>query len=347
MWTPGGQNDGTTQRYCPAVIAVLRSFHLNRTWVEKMVVSSGLQCIRRGECIVPTVSSKWLGALWLVAATAVACSQTTMEQIVGPSDVRCQLDISSPTPVPSAAQAFTLSLTTSRECTWSNELDANWLSVEPRSGQGEAILSVTAAENPQGRTRVASLAINEQKVAITQEAAPCHFSVAPTGIAMRAEGGRASVQLTTLEGCSWTTRTSHPWARVLSGSGGDSSRLIELTVDSNPGDDRSGEVRIADIPVTISQDSISESARGCPYSMSRGSANFASAGGTGAVRLHTRPTCAWGAASSQSWVVIVSRSNAIGTEDIQYRVEPNPSSQSRTATITAGGRRHIVRQAGN
>ena len=331
----------------PAVKNVPRPFHLNRTRAAQMVLSSWPQCIRRGECVIPTISLKWIGAFCVVAATAVACSQTTVEQIVGPSGVRCQLVVSSPSPVPAAAQAFTLSLTTARDCTWSIEVDGNWLTVEPRSGQGEAILSVTAAENPQGRSRIASLAINDQKVAITQQPAPCHFAVAPATIAMRPEGGRASVQLTTIEGCSWSTRTSHPWVRVVSGSGGDGSRILELAVDSNPGNDRSGEVQVADISVAISQESISESARGCPYSMGKGSANFGSTGGMGAVRLHTRPACAWGPASSESWLVIVSSSNPIGTDDIEYRVDPNPSSQSRTGTITAGGRQHIVRQAGN
>ena len=293
------------------------------------------------------ISAKWIGALCLAATTAVACGETRIEQVVGPSGVRCQLGISSPSPVPAAANAFTLALTTARECTWSIEVGSGWLTIEPKSGQGEAILSVTAAENPQGRSRVASLAINDQQFAITQEAAPCRFAVAPTTVDMRAEGGRASVQLTTLEGCSWTTRSSQPWMRVVSGSGGDTSRVIELAVDSNPGDDRTGEVRVADIPVAISQESISESARGCPYSMAQGSANFSAAGGTGRVRLHTRPGCAWGPVSSQSWLVILSSSNPIGTDDIEYRLDPNPSRQSRTATVTAAGRRHVVRQAAN
>lgn len=301
---------------------------------------------RCGEYSVFAIGRRWVTALCLLQAATVGCGQTTTEEIAGPSGVRCQSILSSPSPVPATPHAFTLALTIDRDCTWSVEVDSIWLTVEPRSGQGEAILSVTAAENPQGRTRVASLAINDQRFAITQEAAPCHFAVAPTAIAMPAEGGRASVQLTTLEGCSWTTRTSQPWLRVVSGSGGDSSRVVELTVDSNPGDERSGEVRVADLPVTISQDPISESERGCPYSMGAGSANFGAAGGMGTVRLHTRPACAWGVVSSQPWLVIVSNHNMIGTDDIQYRVDPNPSSRSRTATITAGGRRHIVRQAG-
>jgi hypothetical protein len=43
----------------------------------------------------------------------------------------------------------------------------------------------------------------------------------------------------------------------------------------------------------------------------------------------------------------VSSSNPIGTDDIKYRVDPNPSSRSRTGIITGGGRRHIVTQARN
>jgi hypothetical protein len=237
-------------------------------------------------------------------------------------------------------------LTIDRDCAWSLEVVGDWLTIEPRSGQGEAILSVIAAENPHGRARVAALAINDQQFGITQEGAPCHFSVTPTVIPMRAEGGRASLQVTTLEGCVWTTRSSHSWLRIVSGSGGDSSRVVELTVDSNPGDDRAGELRVADVPVTVAQDAIAESVRGCPYSMGAGSANFGSAGGTGTVRLHTRPGCAWGAVSSEPWLVIVSNLNMDGTEDIRYRVDANLSARSRTASITAAGRRHVVRQAG-
>jgi hypothetical protein len=50
--------------------------------------------------------------------------------------------------------------------------------------------------------------------------------------------------------------------------------------------------------------------------------------------------------SSESWLVIVSNLNMDGTEDIRYRVDANLSARSRTASITAGGRRHVVRQAG-
>jgi hypothetical protein len=321
------------------------SFHLNRICADIEVASDHHSRGNwRHEGAVAAV--KWVNAFCLIAAAAAACGQTATEQVIGPAGVRCQVTLSSPTPVAAPASAFTLALVTARDCAWSIEVDGNWLTVEPRSGQGEAVLSVIATENPEGRTRIASLAINDQKYAITQEAAPCHFAVAPTSIAMAAEGGRALLQLTTLEGCSWTTKTSPPWARVVSGSGGDSSRDIELAVDSNPGDHRSGELRIADIPVTISQDSISNSERGCPYSMGAGAATFGAAGGSGGVRLHTRPNCAWAAASSESWLIIVSNMNFIGTDDIKYRVDPNPSSRSRTATITAGPRRHIVRQAG-
>jgi uncharacterized membrane protein len=290
---------------------------------------------------------KWTaGFALIVGLIGAACHETRTEQVTGPSAVtRCQVTLSPPSSIPSSANAFSIALTTGRECMWSLNVDGSWLTVEPRSGQGDATLTATAAENPQGRTRSASLAINDQRVAITQQPAPCRFSVTPTRIAMRAEGGRSSVQLSTLDGCAWTTQISQSWVRVVAPSSGEGSRTIELAIDSNPADDRSGELRIQDASVAIVQESIAESDRGCPYSMGAGSANFAAGGGTGAVRLHTRPTCAWGAASSQPWVVILSTRNGVGTGDIDYRVEANQTARSRTATITAGGRQHIVRQA--
>jgi hypothetical protein len=290
---------------------------------------------------------KWpAGFALIVAVSAVACHETRTEQVTGPSAAtRCQVTLSPPSTIPSAANAFNIAVITGRECTWSLNVDGTWLTVEPRSGQGDATLTATAAENPQGRTRIASLDINDQRVAITQQPAPCRFSITPARITMPAEGGRTSVQLSTLDGCAWSTQPSQPWVRVVAPSSGDGSRTIELAVDSNPADDRSGQLRIQDTSVTIDQESIAESARGCPYSMGAGSANFPAGGGTGGVRLHTRPTCAWGAASSQPWVVILSTRNGVGTDDIDYRVEPNQTARSRTATITAGGRQHIVRQA--
>jgi hypothetical protein len=290
--------------------------------------------------------TRWGAALWLLAPLCVAaCGDTRSEQVTGPSNVRCQVSVTPPAAVPPAATGFSMPLTTPRECTWSIAVDGSWLTVEPLSGQGDATLSATAAANPQGRARAASLAVNDQRVVINQQPAPCRFSVTPTTIPMPAEGGRALVQITTLDGCTWSTRASQAWTRVVSGSSGEGSKTIELTVDSNTGDDRTGEVRVADLPVTVVQEALSESARGCPYSMGAGSANFPSSGGTGAVRLHTRPTCAWGASSSQPWVVILSHSNGVGTDDIDYRVEPNPTTRARTATITAAGRQHVVRQA--
>jgi hypothetical protein len=134
--------------------------------------------------------------------------------------------------------------------------------------------------------------------------------------------------------------------RVVSENGGDKSESIELAVHSNVGEQRTSEVRIAELAVTIRQRPASDSARGCPYSVARGAANFPAAGGEGQVRLHTRPTCAWGTTVDAPWVVILSNTDATGTGDIRYLVEPNSSPRARVATITAGGRRHVVRQAG-
>jgi hypothetical protein len=238
-------------------------------------------------------------------------------------------------------------LAAERDCTWSIQPNANGVTAEPTTGQGDATLTITVGPNPLGRVRPLVLRINNQEITIPQHPTPCSYAVAPRVLDVPAEGGRVRLQVTTLEGCLWTAGPADSWVRLVSESGGDRSQWIELAVHSNVGEQRTSEVRIAELAVTIRQRPASDSARGCPYSMARGSANFPATGGEGQVRLHTRPTCAWGTTVDQPWVMIVSNTDASGTGDIRYLVEPNPSARARVAIITAGGRRHVVRQAGS
>ena len=70
----------------------------------------------------------------LVALNAASCGETRSEQITAPTATRCQLALTPPSPVPATANGFSVPLTTARECTWSIEVDSNWLTVEPKCG---------------------------------------------------------------------------------------------------------------------------------------------------------------------------------------------------------------------
>ncbi len=283
--------------------------------------------------------------VFVAAVIAAACGGTTTTELAAPSDTgKCQLSLTTPL-APATAAQLSVPLVTTRECVWTVQPDAAWIEVQPSTGQGATTLAVTVAENPTGRARSAAIVINDDRFSLTQEAAPCRFAITPRTAPVPHHGGRIIVEVTTLDGCSWSARSSQPWMRVVAGSGSESSGVAELQVDSNLEEERTAQLTIADLVLVVTQSKAPGDRTACRFSVTIGSANFTAAGGEGLVRLHSLPGCAWHAASSEVWIVITSSSNAIGTDDIRYRVEPNTSSAQRQGVIVAGGRTHIVRQS--
>jgi hypothetical protein len=277
-----------------------------------------------------------------------ACGGSTSSSVAGPTGqaTRCQIALTSP-PVPFGGAQVTAQLLTARDCAWSATSDVPWLVLEPSTGQGEGTISLAAEPNPTGRPRNANIAINDQHFTVIQDPQPCRFDVAPRQVKVPAFGGRLSIQVTTLDGCNWTTASSQPWMRVISGSGGESSRSIDIGVDSNAGDDRSAQLTVAGMSVDVQQAPASTERIRCEYSMDPGAGPvFPAAGGDGRTAVHVQPACHWFARSSQSWVVIVSNPNGAGLSEIQYRVEPNPSRSQRSAQVVVGPVRHVVTQRG-
>ena len=77
------------------------------------------------------------------------------------------------------------------------------------------------------------------------------------------------------------------------------------------------------------------------------SALFDAPGGEGSVVVTTNgAVCSWSATSSASWLVVTSGATGTGASGtITYLVEPNTGTETRTATILAGGAGHVVTQS--
>jgi hypothetical protein len=288
-------------------------------------------------------------ALWsatLLAAAVLGCGGSTQQVVTPTSGGRCQMSLSIPPPLPAVGARVTAQLSAARDCTWAAQTVAVWLQLEPTAGQGDAVLTLTAAENPQGRIRSATIDINEQHFTVTQDAAPCRFEVAPSSISIAHQGGRATIQLSTLDGCSWTTQSSQTWLRVVTASGGEAGATIELAIDSNTGPERSALLNVATLLVTVNQQAGPNDRTECRFSVDPGARAIPAAGGSGSFSVSTLPGCAWSAVSNQPWITVVSSGNIIGSTNVHYRVDPNLSTSVRSGAITAGTRRHVVQQDG-
>jgi hypothetical protein len=84
----------------------------------------------------------------------------------------------------------------------------------------------------------------------------------------------------------------------------------------------------------------------CPVALSSAGESVAAAGGTHSVQVTADAQCGRTAISTADWITITSGATGSGSGPLTYAVAANSSALSRTATLTIGGRLHMVTQAG-
>jgi hypothetical protein len=72
---------------------------------------------------------------------------------------------------------------------------------------------------------------------------------------------------------------------------------------------------------------------------------FEAGGGNGNVLVHVTGPCTWTAVSDVSWITVTAGASGTGGALVQFVVPPNTGA-ARTGTITIGGERYEVTQAG-
>jgi hypothetical protein len=208
---------------------------------------------------------------WFAFAAAIAgaagisgCTSTqTSTGVTAPSSQKCQIQVTnSPSTFNDAGGAGSLSIATTRDCSWSVTSNANWVSIptSSASGQGDASIAYSVAANTIPQIRSAALAVEGQTVQLTQAAAPCRYSLNKTSDLAPYTGGALSVTLTTLSGCGWSTSSDVGWLAVSSNANGSASAVVGFTIGPNTGPQRTGHALIAGLGYTVTQDAAPASA---------------------------------------------------------------------------------------
>src|SRR3954467_5532274 len=194
-----------------------------------------------------------VAAVGAMFATGCTKTETSITAPSGAAD-RCSLTVTtSPNSFPSPGGKGSLTISTARDCTWSVASNASWVALGGGGGQGEGTIPYTVAANPVPSPRSAAIAVGAQSVAVSQQAAPCVFSLSRANDTIGEIGGKLSVGVTTLSGCRWTAASGATWISVTAGQSGDANGTVGLTVAANAGPARVGQVNIAGQTYTVSQ----------------------------------------------------------------------------------------------
>jgi hypothetical protein len=144
---------------------------------------------------------------------------------------------------------------TGGSCNWTAlSNDTGWLTVTSgHSGSGGGVVGYSVAANT-GASRTGTLTIGGQVFTVTQQAAPCSYSLSPGSQTMTAAGGTGTLTVTTGGSCSWSAASSDStWLTITAGASGTGGGQVAFSVAANAGAERTGTITVAGQTFTLSQ----------------------------------------------------------------------------------------------
>jgi hypothetical protein len=183
------------------------------------------------------------------------------------------------------------------------------------------------------------MTIGGQSLTVTQQAAPCAFSISPTSLTVAAGGGTGAAAITTGATCGWTASAGATWITITGAASGTGNGTITFAVAANSGSQRTGTLTIAGQTFTITQDAP------CSYSISPTSQTIGAAAAGGAISVTAGALCAWSAASSNpEWLTITEGASGSGNGQVKFAATANTTGADRSAIITIAGQSFALTQ---
>jgi hypothetical protein len=279
------------------------------------------------------------GLLALLALLAVACG-TSSTTLTGPSPDRCAITAAlSLSSIGASGGSGRLTVTASRECTWSVASNAPWITfTTPTGGQGDGTVDYAVAANPNADGRRGGLVVGGQTLEVVQAALACQFDLQPSNHDVGAEGGSSSFSVSAPESCNWTAASSHDWITVSNSGTRSGNGSVNFSVAANTGRSREGAITVGGQVFAVLQ-----SAPACRGQLSEAGQTVVGAGGTGTVNVTMPATCTWTATSAAPWVSITAGSSGTGNGSVSFSVQAN-TGPARNATLTIAGQRFTITQ---
>lgn len=231
----------------------------------------------------------------------------------------------------------------SASCDWTVVNTNSWITIAgPTNGVGGATVVYEVAPNPAAFPRSGYLSINEGTMFISQNAAPCNFSVVPNDLTHTAGIETGSVSVASAIGCAWTGANTNSWITLLSGTNGSGNGNVFYTVATNLNPlARVGNLVVAGQMVEVTQNGVA-----CSYRLSPTNRTHGAGSNMNTLTVTVSNPCPWQVVNTNSWITIVSGASGAGPGIITYSIAANTGPLSRSGTITVDGAATVISQNG-
>ena len=224
----------------------------------------------------------------------------------------------------------TVSLITLAGCHWDVTNTNDWINLTTAvNGTGPATLTYTLLANPSPVLRLGFVQAASQYLVVTQQAAPCNFSLSTLN---RTHGNGTvsnSIAVTTLAGCPWSASTTNDWISFLSPTNATGTGNISYLVMTNVATFwRTGYLMVADQVVTLAQRPTL-----CNYLLAPSNVVHGVGSESGLISVTAPATCLWTVANTNHWISITTSTNGSGLGSFEYEVSANPTVFTRTGLV--------------
>jgi len=233
------------------------------------------------------------------------------------------------------AKAF--AVVTGPTCKWTAVASDPWIAIASgTSGTGNGNVNYTVAPNPTSTLRTGSILVNGVPFTVTQYGTTCTFTLNPSTINATAAGGQTFVGVLAPVGCTFTSSSSEltltppPIGKV----------GVNAMAPLNPGPSRILSATIAGQPFLVYQAGIECTATLSPYG-----ATVPADGSTGSVGITLPAACSYNTVTGPNWITVTSGASGAGpTGNLVYSAAANPTTVSRSGTLTIGGQSFVITQ---
>ena len=277
-----------------------------------------------------------------LALLAAACGSSSTTSTAPATVPRCGVTLATTDlNVPASGGTGRIGVTTARECAWTANSNAPWLTVNgPSSGQGDGSIEYLAASNSDPATRRGVIELNDQKANVTQAAAECTMSLGDTSEGFSSAGGTGTIPVqASSASCPWTATSDSSWITIRAGASGSGNGTVTYDVAAGTGPPRTGMILVAGLRFAITQ------SEGCTFSIAPNSFAPGPSGGATIVSVTTAAACPWTAVSNAPWISVAQGATGTGPGAARLVVEGS-SGPNRTGTVLVAGQPVTVSQGG-
>jgi len=236
-----------------------------------------------------------------------------------------------------------IKVTTTNDCQWTAKSHASWITItSEKTGTGNANISFAVAKNADSSARQGSISVSGNIITIHQDGISCSYTLSHNSFNLESSGVELSVDIKTSSACKWNVSTTNEWISIISENSGTGDGTIKFSVAQNTEESsRNGVIQIADKSISVSQ-----KGQDCDYELSYDNKKVDEAGGQFNVNVISQDNCSWESSSDVDWISIVSGSNGSGNGNVEYTVEANTETVSRTGKLWVAGNELAIIQEG-